>query len=72
MKHCFAANRVVVEGGRALVPGFVEIAENGSVARVGALDREMPFTEWLGGTIEIVSCDDCTARALYKGKPLLL
>ncbi|MFA4047334.1 hypothetical protein [Xylanibacter caecicola] len=47
----FAANRLVIRG-NIIVNGVVEI-ENGTVRSYYHFSEELPFTEWIGGTIEL-------------------
>lgn len=44
----------------------VEIVD-GKVVDYYKLDSELPFTEWLGGTV-VLSYDDDGVRAFYNGK----
>ena len=46
------ANDVITPDGEILSPAVVEI-DNGMVQQWYRLDMEMPFTEWIGGTIEL-------------------
>lgn len=54
MRRLIAANRVVMPDGKEFVPGVVEL-DGECVESVARLEQELPFTEWLGGTIEIIS-----------------
>lgn len=51
MSKLYAANHIVAPD-RSITNGVVEI-EDGIVVRIFRLEREIPFTIWLGGTIEI-------------------
>lgn len=55
MNQLYAANHIVAHD-RSITNGVVEIA-NGIVVRTFRLERETPFTIWLGGTIEIRETD---------------
>lgn len=55
MNQLYAANHIVAPD-RSITNGVVEIA-NGIVVRTFRLERETPFTIWLGGTIEIRETD---------------
>lgn len=55
MNQLYAANHIVAPN-RSITNGVVEIA-NGIVVRTFRLERETPFTIWLGGTIEIRETD---------------
>ena len=61
----FAAHHVVADG-CILSPGVVELV-NGQVERYYKLECELPYTEWMDGTIEVV--DDAEGRrvALLNG-----
>lgn len=48
-----AAHHVVADG-CVLSPGVVEL-ENGQVIRCYVLESELPYTEWMDGTIEVVN-----------------
>lgn len=50
MNRIVAANRVVMPDGAMYKPGFVEL-DGDIVVRTGHLYGELPFTEWLGGTV---------------------
>lgn len=55
MNQLYAANHIVASD-HSITNGVVEIA-NGIVVRMFRLERETPFTIWLGGTIEIRETD---------------
>lgn len=48
----FAANRLV-KNGDVIVNGVVEM-DNGIVRAYYHFGEELPFTEWIGGTIELI------------------
>ena len=48
-----AVNRVLTDEGDCISPGGVEI-EGSQVKKVFRLVYEQPFTEWIGGTIQLV------------------
>ena len=53
-----AAHHVACNG-QVLSPGVVEL-ENGQVTRYYLLEGELPYTEWMDGTIEVV--DEANGR----------
>ena len=60
-----AAHHVVFDG-EVFSPGVVEL-EDGQVVRYYALKEELPFTEWMEGTIDIVKDVDERLVALLNG-----
>ena len=52
-----AVNRLIVDG-EAVIQCVVELDGDGNVARWWHFDEEQPFTEWVGGTLEIVKIPD--------------
>jgi len=49
----FAANRLIA-GDDIIINGVVEI-EDGTVVSYSHFSEELPFTVWIGGTIELYS-----------------
>lgn len=47
----YAANRLIVHD-KIIINGVVEIC-NGVVKSYYSLSEELPFTEWIGGTIKL-------------------
>ena len=69
MTRKVAVNRVI-KGDISINRCIVEI-ENGFVVDYYHFDDEQPFTEWLGGTIEIItSNNDNSLRAIRNGEVL--
>ena len=69
MTRKVAVNRVI-KGDVSINRCIVEI-ENGFVVDYYHFDDEQPFTEWLGGTIEIItSNNDNSLRAIRNGEVL--
>ena len=64
-----AANRVITAEGREIKPGVVEL-DGERVVNVVALLGERPFTEWLGGTINLQYSADEQLRAYKDGEML--
>lgn len=64
-----AANRVITADGREMKPGVVEL-DGERVVNVVALLGERPFTEWLGGTINLQYSADEQLRAYKDGEML--
>ncbi len=64
-----AANRVITADGREMKPGVVEL-DGERVVNVSALLGERPFTEWLGGTINLQYSADEQLRAYKDGEML--
>lgn len=64
-----AANRVITADGREIKPGVVEL-DGERVVNVVALLGERPFTEWLGGTINLQYSADEQLRAYKDGEML--
>lgn len=59
----FAANRIITGDG-VIMNGIVEL-NDGVVVACYAFDEEQPFTQWLGGTIELKCEEGCvTAHVL--------
>lgn len=56
MKRRLAFNRVLADG-KTYCPGVVEI-DGGVVTACYQLNGEQPMTEWLGGTVKIVTDGD--------------
>ncbi len=52
-----AVNRLIVDG-EAVIQCVVELDGDGNVTRWWHFDEEQPFTEWVGGTLEIVKTPD--------------
>ena len=48
----------------------MEIAE-GRVVNYYTFDRELPMTEWLGGTIEVMRSEEGVLEAYHQGRRLL-
>ena len=65
MTRLVAANRVISTDGKEIKPGVVE-----RVVNVSALLGERPFTEWLGGTINLQYYADEQLCAYKDGKML--
>lgn len=63
-----AANTIVTPR-EEIDQGYVELC-NGCVVGYGHFDREMAFTEWLGGRIDIKVAFDGSLRAYKEGKEL--
>ena len=64
-----AANRVITADGREIKPGVVGLVGE-RVVNVVALLGERPFTEWLGGTINLQYSADEQLRAYKDGEML--
>lgn len=64
-----ASNRVITADGREIKPGVVEL-DGERVVNVVALLGERPFTEWLGGTINLQYSADEQLRAYKDGEML--
>ena len=64
-----AANRVITADGREMKPGVVGL-DGERVVNVVALLGERPFTEWLGGTINLQYSADEQLRAYKDGEML--
>jgi hypothetical protein len=62
------ANTIII-GDRELSPGIVEIVEQ-RVVNFYELDDELPMTEWLGGTIEIIKNNQGILQAFKNNKLL--
>lgn len=69
MKRIFAAHHVLCPDGTVVDLGYVEIADR-HVYKVGRLCGEQPFTEWIGGTIDIRQSADGQLTAYKDGQPL--
>ena len=63
------ANDVITPGGEILSPAVVEI-DNGMVQQWYRLDMEMPFTEWIGGTIELQADNNGNIMAIKNNRIL--
>ncbi len=59
----------IIIGDRELSPGIVEIVEQ-RVVNFYELDDELPMTEWLGGTIEIIKNNQGILQAFKNNKLL--
>lgn len=64
-----ASYRVVGEEG-VFSPGVVEIVD-GEAVRCYGLEEELPFTEWLDGTVEVVREEGGRHVALLNGTEIL-
>lgn len=60
-----AAHRIVNGEGSVVELAVVSIVD-GHVSAVRKLDKEIPFTEWLGGTVELRDTAD-GLRAYHNG-----
>ena len=58
-------HRLLTEG-RIIKMALVEI-DHGAVVHWNTFTDEQPFTEWLGGTMEVVTDSKGVSRALWKG-----
>ena len=63
------ANDVITPDGEILSPAVVEI-DNGMVQQWYRLDMEMPFTEWIGGTIELQADSNGNIMAIKNNRIL--
>ena len=63
------ANDVITPDGEILSPAVVEI-DNGMVQQWNRLDMEMPFTEWIGGTIELQADNNGNIMAIKNNRIL--
>lgn len=63
------ANDVITPDGEILSPAVVEI-DNGKVEQWYRLDMEMPFTEWIGGTIELQADNNGNIMAIKNNRLL--
>lgn len=63
------ANDVITPDGEILSPAVVEI-DNGKVEKWYRLDMEMPFTEWIGGTIELQADNNGNIMAIKNNRLL--
>ncbi|MGN0226056.1 MAG: hypothetical protein ACI4A7_08300 [Prevotella sp.] len=63
------ANDVITPDGEILSPAVVEI-DNGKVQQWYRLDMEMPFTEWIGGTIELQADNNGNIMAIKNNRLL--
>ena len=63
------ANDVITPDGEILSPAVVEI-DNGMVQQWYRLDMEMPFTEWIGGTIELQADNNRNIMAIKNNRIL--
>ena len=64
-----ASNFLITVDGRSLIQHAVEISEEGWVVRYFPLEKEMPFTEWMPGTI-VLKVENGKEIAYYKEKPI--
>ena len=69
MTRIVAANRVIDEDGNEMKPGVVDV-EGTYVCSAYPLYGERPFTEWLGGTINLQYYADEQLCAYKDGKML--
>ncbi|MDD7318114.1 MAG: hypothetical protein SOZ80_09540 [Prevotella sp.] len=65
----FAAHEIAVEGKETIYNAVVELSA-GVVVNYYTFSGELPFTEWLGGRIDVREDNDGTMRAYRNGKPL--
>ncbi|WP_293526187.1 hypothetical protein [Prevotella sp.] len=70
MTRIVAANRVIDADGDEMKPGVVEL-EGKYVSCVYPLFGERPFTEWLGGTINIKRSADGRLQAYKDGEVII-
>lgn len=70
MTRIVAANRVIDADGDEMKPGVVELEEK-YVSSVYPLFGERPFTEWLGGTINIKRSADGRLQAYKDGEVII-
>lgn len=63
------ANDVITPDGEILSPAVVEI-DNGMVQQWYRLEMEMPFTEWIGGTIELQADNNGNIMAIKNNRIL--
>lgn len=70
MTRIVAANRVIDADGDEMKPGVVEL-EGKYVSSVYPLFGEHPFTEWLGGTINIKRSADGRLQAYKDGEVII-
>ncbi len=70
MTRIVAANRVIDADGDEMKPGVVEL-EGKYVSCVYPLFGERPFTEWLGGTINIKRSADGRLQAYKDGEIII-
>ena len=63
------ANDVITPDGEILSPAVVEI-DNGMVQQWYRLDMEMPFTEWIGGTVELQADNNGNIMAIKNNRIL--
>lgn len=70
MTRIVAANRVIDADGDEMKPGVVEL-EGMYVSSVYPLFGERPFTEWLGGTINIKRSADGRLQAYKDGEVII-
>lgn len=69
MMRRVAAHELLIDG-QMLRQAMVEIAE-GRVVNYYTFDRELPMTEWLGGTIEVRRSEEGVLEAYHQGRRLL-
>ena len=70
MTRIVAANRVIDADGDEMKPGVVEL-KGKYVSCVYPLFGERPFTEWLGGTINIKRSADGRLQAYKDGEVII-
>ena len=70
MTRIVAANRVIAADGDEMQQGVVEL-EGKYVSSVYPLIGERPFTEWLGGTINIKRSADGRLQAYKDGEVII-
>lgn len=70
MTRIVAANRVIDADGDEMKSGVVEL-EGKYVSSVYPLFGERPFTEWLGGTINIKRSADGRLQAYKDGEVII-
>ncbi len=64
----YAANRIVSEK-QTIINGVVVVSEEGTIIDIEQLTQEVPYTIWLGGTIELQPTDK-GLQAFKEGKLL--
>ena len=70
MRRLVAANKILIGGKCEVRLGVVEI-EGRDVVGVNRLHGEQPFTEWLGGTIQISTAQGGERHAFKDGIMLI-
>ena len=66
----YAAHQVILQDGKSLNQGIVELSDDGRVLRSFPFVHEQPMTEWLGGTIEVKTDEAGSLRAYHRGRLL--